>query len=86
MTSSASLHSRDALRLVAPPVQQVQPAGKSTRHPGLSSPRGPLNVQLAVPVQQGANWRIVVEYGDIQGLITPDDILEEIVGDFTTST
>jgi hypothetical protein len=28
---------------------------------------------------------IVDEYGDIQGLITLDDILEEIVGDFTTS-
>ncbi len=29
---------------------------------------------------------VVDEYGDIQGLITLEDLLEEIVGDFTTNT
>jgi len=29
---------------------------------------------------------VVDEYGDIQGLVTMEDLLEEIVGDFTTNT
>ena len=46
----------------------------------------PLNVQLAKFQRNKERIGLIVdEYGDIQGLITLDDILEEIVGDFTTS-
>lgn len=44
-----------------------------------------LNRQLLNFKEIGRRLGLVVdEYGDIQGLVTMDDILEEIVGDFTT--
>lgn len=46
----------------------------------------PLNIQLIKFQRNKEKVGIIVdEYGDIQGLITVEDILEEIVGDFTTS-
>jgi Mg2+/Co2+ transporter CorB len=46
----------------------------------------PLNVQLDYFQQnQGKPAFVVDEYGEIQGMLTLDDILEEIVGDFTSS-
>ncbi|MEN8170061.1 MAG: HlyC/CorC family transporter [Pseudomonadota bacterium] len=45
----------------------------------------PLNTQLLNFQSQRRRIGMVVdEYGDIQGLVTLDDILEEIVGEFTT--
>ncbi len=45
----------------------------------------PLNTQLLNFQKQRRRMGLVVdEYGDIQGLVTLDDILEEIVGEFTT--
>jgi len=46
----------------------------------------PLNTQLMKFQQNKERMGLVVdEYGDIQGLVTLADILEEIVGDFTTT-
>lgn len=46
----------------------------------------PLNVQLVKFQRNKKKTGLVVdEYGDIKGLISIEDILEEIVGDFTTS-
>jgi Mg2+/Co2+ transporter CorB len=46
----------------------------------------PLNVQLLKFQHAKVRLGLVVdEYGDIQGLVTLEDILEEVVGDFTTT-
>ena len=45
----------------------------------------PLNTQLTNFQRQKSRLGLVVdEYGDIEGLVTLEDILEEIVGEFTT--
>jgi len=45
----------------------------------------PLNVQLSNFQRNRRRLAFVVnEYGDIEGLVTLEDILEEIVGEFTT--
>ena len=51
-----------------------------------SCPRArPLNTQLAYFQRNRRRLAFVVnEYGDIEGLVTLEDILEEIVGEFTT--
>ncbi len=55
-------------------------------HPPYFIPEGtPLNRQLLNFQNQKRRIGFVVdEYGDIQGLVTLEDILEEIVGEFTT--
>jgi Mg2+/Co2+ transporter CorB len=47
----------------------------------------PLNIQLQNFQKEKRRVGVVVdEYGDVQGLVTLEDILEEIVGEFTTNT
>ncbi|MCL1073635.1 HlyC/CorC family transporter [Shewanella dokdonensis] len=80
------VHLRDALRL-----QSKGQFSKSSLLRAVKEiyyvPEGtPLSVQLANFQKNKERIGLVVdEYGDIQGLVTLEDILEEIVGDFTTS-
>ena len=58
---------------------------KIIREPYFIPEGTPLNMQLLNFQQQRRRIALVVdEYGDIQGLVTLDDILEEIVGEFAT--
>ncbi|MGM0480968.1 MAG: HlyC/CorC family transporter [Pseudomonadota bacterium] len=82
------LHARDIMRLMTK--NQLE-ADKSLLVKAVRDiyyiPEGtPLNVQLLKFQRRKERIGLVVdEYGDIQGLVTLEDILEEIVGDFTTS-
>lgn len=80
------VHVRDALRLLARNQFTKESLLRAVREIYIIPEGTPLNVQLLK--FQHAKERIglvVDEYGDIQGLVTLEDILEEIVGDFTTT-
>jgi len=82
------LHARDVMRLMS---KNQFESDKTTLIRAARDiyfvPEGtPLNVQLLKFQANKERIGLVVdEYGDIQGLVTLEDILEEIVGDFTTS-
>ncbi|MBU3824181.1 MAG: DUF21 domain-containing protein [Candidatus Oceanisphaera merdipullorum] len=80
------IHARDALRLLAKDEFSKSNLMRALRELYYIPEATPLNVQL-VKFQRNKEriGLIVDEYGDIQGLVTLDDILEEIVGDFTTT-
>lgn len=63
----------------------VQTLVSSAKEPYFTPMGTPLSAQLRAFQQRQERIGLVVdEYGDIQGLVTLEDILEEVVGDFTT--
>ncbi|MBC3766720.1 HlyC/CorC family transporter [Neptunicella marina] len=80
------IHVRDALRLLAKDEFSKANLLRAVREIYFTPESTPLNTLMVK--FQNAKERIglvVDEYGDIQGLVTLEDILEEIVGDFTTT-
>lgn len=80
------VHMRDALRLVSKEQFTKATLLRAVREIYFIPEGTPLNVQLLKFQRAKERIGLVVdEYGDIQGLVTLEDILEEIVGDFTTT-
>lgn len=80
------IHARDALRLLTKEQFTKATLLRAVREIYFIPEGTSLNVQLLKFQQSKERIGIVVdEYGDIQGLVTLEDILEEVVGDFTTS-
>lgn len=82
------LHARDMLQVVTRNQDEADKPSlvRAVREIYFIPEGTPLSVQLIKFQQNKERIGLVVdEYGDIQGLVTLEDILEEIVGDFTTS-
>ncbi len=80
------LHLREVLNLIAQKPQFGRQDLESLIREPYFIPEGTsLNTQLLNFQKKGRRCGLVVdEYGDLQGLVTLEDILEEIVGEFTT--
>lgn len=81
------LHIRNAVHLLARGDLDTNTLTEVIRDPYFIPVGTPLNTQLLNFQKQRRRIGLVVdEYGDIRGLVTLEDILEEIVGEFTTDT
>jgi len=79
------IHIRNVLHLLAHDEFTREAFLKEIRDPYFIPEATPLNTQLLNFQRQERRIGLVVdEYGDIQGMVTLEDILEEIVGEFTT--
>jgi len=79
------LHLREALRLMSREDFNKEALMEVMKDPYFVPEGTPLNTQLLNFQRQKRRIGLVVnEYGDIQGLVTLEDILEEIVGEFTS--
>ena len=79
------LHVRTALNLVSRGELDKESITTVSKPPYFVPEGTPLNTQLLNFQRQQRRIGLVVdEYGDIRGLVTLEDILEEIVGEFTT--
>lgn len=79
------LHLRDVVHLLEKQQIDREHLTKVLREPYFTPEGTPLNKLLLNFQREKQRFGLVVdEYGDLQGLVTLEDLLEEVVGEFTT--
>ena len=80
------IHAKDTLRMLLKEQLDKTTLLRSVKELYFIPEGTPLNTQLLKFQRRKERIGLVIdEYGDIQGLVTLEDLLEEIVGDFTTN-
>ena len=81
------IHVRDALRLLSKDQFSKATLLRAVKEIYYTPDSTPLHkLMYKFQAERERIGLVVDEYGDIQGLVTLEDILEEIIGDFTTNT